>query len=228
MDSKNRFSKKERTEIRRLLENFILSDQNIRLDARLNVIREECSKEIHKLFIEKMNITPEILKWIESYGFNDTNTVSYNMYVPGLNHAYNNNSKHFSFERVEDYYNTTGNSVYSVYLTSHFYALYSKFTDLYRTEIVKTFETVYDKYYNDFCQARDKYNKILEEMIIVFDSCKNANQVLEKFGFIDSVNKYINKLLLENVKPISLCTKSVENSVDNYIKQRKALDEEEK
>lgn len=226
MDSKNHFSKKERTEIRRLLENFILSDSDIRLDARLSEIREECSKEIHKLFIEKMNITPEIQKWIESYGFIDTNTVSYNMYSPGLDHAYNNNNKYFDFERVDGY--NTGTPIYTVYLTSYFYGLYSKFTDLYRKEIVQTFENVYDKYYEDFCQAREKYNKILEEMIIVFDSCKNANQALEKFGFIDSINKYINKLLLENVKPISLCTKSVENSVDNYIKSRKALDEEEK
>lgn len=226
MNSKNQFSKTERKEIRRLLENFILSDPDIRLDARIYDIREECTKEINKLFIEKMNITPEIQKWIESYGFNDTNTVSYNMYAPGLDHAYNNNTKHFSFERVDNY--NTGNSVYCVYFTSYFYALYSKFTDLFRNEIVETFESVYDKYYEDFCQAREKYNKILEEMIIVFDNCKNANQALEKFGFIDSINKYINKLLLENVKPISLCTKSVENSVDNYIKSRKALDEGEK
>lgn len=226
MNSKNQFSKTERKEIRRLLENFILSDPDIRLDARIYDIREECTKEINKLFIEKMNITPEIQKWIESYGFNDTNTVSYNMYRPGLKHTYNNNDKHFNFEHVDDY--NTGNSVYSVYLTSYFYALYSKFIDLYFSEINETFEKVYDKYYEDFCQAREKYNKILEEMIIVFDNCKNANQALEKFGFIDSINKYINKLLLENVKPISLCTKSVENSVDNYIKARKALDEEEK
>lgn len=226
MNSKNQFSKTERKEIRRLLENFILSDPDIRLDARIYDIRKECTKEINKLFIEKMNITPEIQKWIESYGFNDTNTVSYNMYRPGLNHAYNNNDKHFNFERVDDY--DTGHSVYSVYLTTYFYALYSKFIDLYFSEINETFEKVYDKYYEDFCQAREKYNKILEEMIIVFDNCKNANQALEKFGFIDSINKYINKLLLENVKPISLCTKSVENSVDNYIKARKALDEGEK
>jgi hypothetical protein len=226
MNSKNQFSKTERKEIRRLLENFILSDPDIRLDARIYDIREECTKEINKLFIEKMNITPEIQKWIESFGFNDTNTVSYNMYAPGLDHAYNNNDKFFSFERVDDY--NTDRTVYSVYLTSHFYVLHSKFTDLFRNEIVKTFEKVYDKHYKDFCQAREKYNKILKEMIIVFDSCKNANQALEKFGFIDSINKYINKLLLENVKPISLCTKSVENSVDNYIKARKALDEEEK
>lgn len=231
MDSKNHFSKSERKEIRRLLENFILSDPDIRLDTRLYEITEECTKEIHKLFIEKMKITPEIQKWIESYGFNDTNTVSYNMYTPGLNHVYNNSNKHFSFERVDNYDNGTynaGNHIYTVYLTSYFYGLYSKFTDIYRNEIVQTFESVYDKYYEDFCQAREKYNKILEEMIIVFDSCKNANQALEKFGFIDSINKYINKLLLENVKPISLCTKSVENSVDNYIKSRKALDEAEK
>ena len=226
MDSKNRFSKSERKEIRRLLENFILSDPDIRLDARIYDIKEECTKEIHKLFIEKMKITPEIQKWIESYGFNDTNTVSYNTYVPGMDHAYNNNNKYFSFERVDNY--DTDHSVYSVYLTSYFFSLYTKFTDLYRKEIVETFESVYDKHYEDFCQAREKYNKILEEMIIVFDNCKNANQALEKFGFIDSINKYINKLLLENVKPISLCTKSVENSVDNYIKARKALDEEEK
>lgn len=226
MDSKNRFSKSERKEIRRLLENFILSDPNICLDKRLYEIKDECTKEIHKLFIEKMNITHEIQKWIESYGFNDTNTVSYNMYYSSVDHAYNNNNKHFSFEHVDDY--DTGRTIYSVYLTSYFYALYNKFTDLYGKEIIETFENVYDKHYEDFCKAREKYNKILEEMIIVFDSCKNANQALEKFGFIDSINKYINKLLLENVKPISLCTKSVENSVDNYIKARKALDEAEK
>lgn len=226
MDNKNRFSKSERKEIRRLLENFILSDPDIRLDARLYEIKEECSKEIHKLFIEKMNITPEIQKWIDSYGFNDTNTVSYNMYTPGLNHAYNNNKKHFDFERVSDY-NTSG-TIYSVYLTSYFYPPYVKFTDLYREDIIKTFESVYDKYYEDFNQARDKYNKIFGDMIIVLNSCKNANQALEKFGFIDSINKYINQLLLENVKPISLCTKAVENSVDNYIKSRKTLDEAKK
>lgn len=226
MDSKNRFSKKERTEIRRLLENFILNDPDINLDTRLSEIRDECSKEIHKLFKEKMNITPEIMKWIENYGFNDTNTVSYNMYSPKIVHNYNNSNKNFNFNRVSDY--TIDCGIYSVYLTSYFYSLYSKFTDLYREDIIKTFEKVYDKHYEDFCKARDKYNKILEEMIIVFDSCKNANQALEKFGFIDSINKYINQLLLENVKPISLCTKAVENSVDNYIKTRKALDEEEK
>lgn len=226
MDSKNHFSKKERTEIRRLLENFILNDPDINLDTRLYKITDECSKEIHKLFKEKMNITPEIMKWIESYGFNDTNTVSYNIFTPKLDHNYDNHNKNFDFNRVSNY--TTDCGIYSVYLTSYFYALYSKFTDLYREDIIKTFEKVYDKHYDDFCKARDKYNKILEEMIIVFDSCKNANQALEKFGFIDSINKYINKLLLENVKPISLCTKAVENSVDNYIKARKALDEEEK
>lgn len=226
MDSKNRFNKSERKEIIRLLENFILSDPDIQLDTRLCNIKEECTKEIHKLFKEKMNITPEIQKWIDNYGFNDTNTVSYNTYVPGMDHAYNNNNKHFNFERVINY--NTGHTVYSVYLTSYFYPLYSKFIDLYRENIVKTFESVYDKHYEEFCQAREKYNKILEEMIIVFDSCKNANQALEKFGFIDSINKYINKLLQENVKPISLCTKAVENSVDNYIKARKALDEGEK
>ena len=225
MDSENRFSKSERKEIRRLLENFILSDPDIRLDERINDIKEECSKEIHKLFIDKMNITPDIKKWIESYGYNDTNTVNYHMYVSGVNHAYDTNTKNFNFECVD---NNTDDSVYCVYLTSHFYALYSKFTDLFREDIIKTFESVYDKHYEDFCLARDKYNKILEEMIIVFDSCKNANQALDKFGYIDSINKYINKLLLENVKPISLCTKSVENSVDNYIKARKALDELEK
>lgn len=226
MNSKNQFSKSERKEIRRLLENFILSDPDIRLDARIYDIKEECTKEINKLFIEKMNIAPEIQKWVESYGFNDTNTVCYHIYVPGVNHTYYYNNKNFNFERVGEY--DTGNTVYSVYLTSYFYALYSKFTDLFNEEIVKTFEKVYDKHYESFCKARDKYNKILVEMIIVFDSCKNANQALEKFGFIDSINKYINKLLLENVKPISLCTKSVENSVDNYIKARKALDEGEK
>lgn len=226
MDSKNRFSKKERTEIRRLLENFILNDPDISLDTKLYKIKDECSKEIHKLFKEKMNITPEIMKWIESYGFDDTNTVSYNIYSSKIDHNYNNSNKNFDFNRVNGY--TTDCGIYSVYLTSYFYALYSKFTDLYREDIIKTFEKVYDKHYDDFCKARDKYNKILEEMIIVFDSCKNANQALEKFGFIDSINKYINQLLLENVKPISLCTKAVENSVDNYIKQRKALDEEEK
>lgn len=226
MDSKCRFSKSERKEIRRLLENFILNDPNIKLDTRLYEITEECSKEIQKLFIEKMKITPEIQKWIESYGFSDTNTVSYNMYCSGLDHAYNNNAKNFEFERVSDY--NTSHHIYTVYLTSYFYGLYSKFTDLFREDIIKTFESVYDKHYEDFCQAREAYNKILEEMIIVFDSCKNANQALEKFGFIDSINKYINQLLLENVKPISLCTKVVENSVDNYIKQRKVLDEGEK
>lgn len=226
MDSKNRFSKSERKEIRRLLENFILSDPDICLDKRINDIKEECTKEIHKLFVDKMNITSDIKKWIEGYGYNDTNTVSYHMYVSGINHAYDNNSKNFSFERVDEY--NKDNSVYLVYLTSYFYALYSKFTDLFREDIIKTFESVYDKHYEDFCKARDKYNKILEEMIIVFDSCKNANQALNTFGYIDSINKYINKLLLENVKPISLCTKSVENSVNNYIKQRKALDEAEK
>lgn len=226
MNSKNQFSKTERKEIRRLLENFILSDPDIQLDKRINDIRVECTKEMNNLFVEKMNITPEIQKWIDEFEFNDTNTVSYNMYSPGIKHAYNYDTKHFSFDRVD--YNNTDRTVYSVYLTSYFYALYSKFTDLFRNEIVETFEKVYDKHYEDFCQAREKYNKILEEMIIVFDSCKNANQALEKFGFIDSINKYINKLLLENVKPISLCTKSVENSVDNYIKARKALDEGEK
>lgn len=226
MNSKNQFSKSERKEIRRLLENFILSDPDIRLDAKLYDIKEECTKEIHKLFIEKMNITPEFQRWVENYGFNDTNTVSYNMYAPNLEHAYNNNNKHFSFDRVDEY--NTGNTVYTVYLTSYFYGIYAKFIDLYNNEIIKTFEKVYDKHYEDFCKSRDKYNKILEEMIIVFDNCKNANQALEKFGFIDSINKYINKLLLENVKPISLCTKSVENSVDNYIKARKALDESKK
>lgn len=226
MDNKNRFSKSERKEIRRLLENFILSDPDISLSTRLYNITEECTKEIHKLFIDKMNITPDIQKWIESYGFNDTNTVSYNMYVSGLDHAYNNNAKNFEYERVGE--SNLSHHIYTVYLTSYFYNLYLKFTDLYREDIIKTFETVYDKHYNDFCQARDKYNKILEEMIIVFDSCKNANQALEKFGFIDSINKYINQLLLENVKPISLCTKAVENSVDNYIKARKTLDEAKK
>lgn len=226
MDSKNHFSKSERKEIRRLLENFILSDPDIDLDTKLYNIKDECTKEIHKLFIEKMNITPEIQKWIESYGFNDTNTVSYNMYSPGLDHAYNNNTKDFHFDRVD--YSNFGGTVYSVYLISYFYPIYTRFTDSFRNEIVETFERVYDKYYKDFDQARNKYNKILKEMIIVFDSCKNANQALEKFGFIDSINKYINKLLLENVKPISLCTKSVENSVDNYIKRRKELDEDKK
>lgn len=226
MNSKNQFNKAERTEIKRLLEDFILSDPDIQLNTRINNIREECTKEIHKLFIEKMNITPEIQKWVESYGFSDTNTVSYNRYVPGVDHTYNNNDKHFNYNRTDRY--DYSDSVYVVYLTSYFYGLYSKFNDLFGEDIIKTFESVYDKHYEDFCQARDKYNKILEEMIIVFDNCKNANQALEKFGFIDSINKYINKLLLENVKPISLCTKSVENSVDNYIKSRKALDEAEK
>lgn len=226
MDSKNRFNKTERTEIRRLLENFILNDPDIQLDTRLYNIKEECTKEIHKLFIEKMNITPEIQKWIDNYGFNDTNTVSYHVFVSGKDHIYDTNSKNFDFNCIDNH--NTSNAVYYVYLTSYFYPLYSKFTDLFNKEIVETFENVYDKHYEDFCKARDKYNKILEEMIIVFDSCKNANQALEKFGFIDSINKYINKLLLENVKPISLCTKSVENSVDNYIKARKALDDEKK
>lgn len=226
MDSKNHFSKAERKEIRRLLENFILSDPSIQLDVRVNEIKEECTKEIHKLFAEKIKITSDIKEWIESYGFSDTNTVSYHMYASGLNHAYDTNTKNFSFERVESC--DTGSTVYAVYLTSYFYALYCKFTDLFKKDIIETFEKVYDKHYKDFCQARDKYYNILEEMVIVFDSCKNANQALEKFGFIDSVNKYINKLLLENVKPISLCTKAVENSVDNYIKQRKELDEDKK
>ena len=226
MNSKNQFNQAERKEFRRLLENFILSDLDIRLDARIYEIKEECTKEINKLFIEKMNITPEIEKWINEFGFNDTNTVCYRVYKSGLILNYDNNTKNFEFEQVDSKH--PGSHIYSVYLTSYFYALYSTFTDLYKEDIVKTFEKVYDKHYEDFCQARDKYNKILKEMIIVFDSCKNANQALEKFGFIDSINKYINQLLLENVKPISLCTKAVENSVDNYIKARKALDERKK
>ena len=65
-------------------------------------------------------------------------------------------------------------------------------------------------------------------MIIVLNTLKTAQNVLDKFGFIESINRYINTLLSEQAKPISCMTQAVENSVDNYLKRRKELDEDKK
>lgn len=223
MDSKCRLNKTEITDIKNLLEDFVLNDKDIDLEGIKYKIQDEITKNLQKLFYEKCEITDERKQWLEKTEHQDSRYINYHSY--------------YYSEDVKEKYDTDSfiynshkpcSSINSVCINTIDYNFYHYFDKIFNKEKVECFENVYDKYYDDFQKRKEKYNKIMEEMIIVLNSLKTATAVLDKFGFIDSINKYINNLLLQQAKPISCMTKAVENSVDNYLSQRKELDEAKK
>lgn len=223
MDQKCRLNKTEITDIKNRLEDFVLNDKDIDLEGIKYKIQDEITKNLQKLYYEKCEITDERKQWLEKTGHEDSRYIAYHCY-------------HYPEDVKEKYdtdcfiYNSHKpcSSVNSVCINTIDYQFYYYFDNTFSKEKVECFENVYAKYYDDFQKRKEKYNKIMEEMIIVLNSLKTATAVLDKFGFINSINKYINNLLLQQAKPISCMTKAVENSVDNYLSQRKELDEAEK
>lgn len=217
MDSKCRLNKTEITDIKNLLEDFVLSDKNIDLYNIKYKIKEEIEKDLQKLYNEKLELTDELMVWLNKTNHSDSRYINYYHY--GINHKYDL-TESFMYNSHKSQIN-----IESACINTIDYNCYHYFDDNFGKEKIECFEKIYDKYYDDFQKRKEKYNKIMEEMIIVLNSLKTATAVLEKFGFIDSINKYINNLLLQQAKPISCMTQAVENSVDNYLSQRKKLDE---
>lgn len=220
MDSKCRLNKTEITDIKNLLEDFVLNDKDIDLEGIKYKIQDEITKNLQKLYYEKIELTDKLTEWLNKTGHGDSRYIDYYHY--GINCKY---------DLIESFmYNSHKSQINIEHacISTIDYQCYNYFDNNFGKEKIECFEKVYDKYYDDFQKRKEKYNKIMEEMIIVLNSLKTATAILEKFGFIDSVNKYINNLLLQQAKPISCMTKAVENSVDNYIKQRKELDEVKK
>lgn len=216
MDQKGRLNKKEFIEIKRLLENYIDEDKNVQIHDTTYKLQEELTKNMQETYEKCMNIDENIKKWLEDHGCNDTNYIQYS-----------------DCEYDERKYNTILDNrfVYNytqVYIKTYGYSLKWYFINAYKKELTECFNSTIEKYYDDINNRIDLYKKIMQDMVIVLNSLKTANAILEKFGFIDSINKYINNLLMEQAKPISCMTQAVENSVDNYLSQRKALDEENK
>lgn len=221
MDSKCRLNKTELKIVHDYLCKFVESDPLVSLHDLLYQMSEEIRTNMQKTFDEKMEITEDIKNYFEKYGINDCNYIYYSMKTYQYHHNYE--GRFFDPQlpiAVEN--------VNSIIIKTYTYVLKNKFEDKYAETIIKVFEDVYDKYVKTYEDRYKTYLQVVKEMDIVLNSCKNAQEILNKFGYIETVNKYINQLLSANVKPISCMTKAVENSVDNYIKRRKALDEAKK
>lgn len=220
MDRNLNLNKAEMQEIKRLLENFVESDPTIQLRDICCKVNKECKDELQKLFNEKMGITNDIISWCDKYDICDSNYVYYSDHY-GVDHKYD---RHRAFTVDNVGFNLEDCN--RILINTRIYCLGYRFTDANHEEIVKTYEKIYDKYYEEFEKHKQKFQNIIKEMLIVLSTLKKANKVLEKFGFIESINNYLNILMVKEAKPISLCTQAVENSVDNYLEARKLLDAE--
>ena len=222
MDSKCRLNKSEMIRITELLDGFILQDPNINLFEIKDKMKKELTEKIQKHFEEVMQITPEIKSWLDDRDLIDLTNIYYSDKSYSYKHKYESD-----FFNIKTNY-MHGENVSVITLRAYAYHLGYKYVDKYFQDILNIFESIYDKYYKEFEEKLNIYLKTKKEMIIVLNTLKTAQNVLDKFGFIESINKYINTLLAEQAKPISCMTQAVENSVDNYLKQRKVLDEAKK
>ena len=222
MDSKCRLNKSEMIRITELLDGFILQDKNINLFEIKEKIKNELQEKLQKHFEEVMKITPEIKTWLETRQLDDVTNIYYSNKSYSYKHKYDNDTFYIDTNYMH------GENVNTITIKSYAYYLGNRYDDKYFQSILDIFESVYDKYYNEFDEKYKLYLKTKRELCIVLNSLKTAQSILDKFGFIENINKYINTLLSEQAKPISCMTQAVENSVDNYIKRRKALDETKK
>lgn len=222
MDNKCRLNKSEMIRITELLDGFILQDPNINLFEIKEKIKNELTEKLQKHFEEVMEITPEIKTWLNDSQLDDVTNIYYSSKSYSYKHKYENDSFSVNTNYMQ------GENVNIITIKSYAYYLGNKYEDNHFQGILDIFEGVYDKYYDEFMEKYKLYLKTKRELCIVLNSLKTAQNVLDKFGFIESINKYINTLLSEQAKPISCMTQAVENSVDNYLNQRKMLDEDKK
>lgn len=222
MDSKYRLNKSEMIRITELLDGFILQDPNINLFAIKTKMKDELVKRLQEDFEKVMEITPEIKAWLDARTLDDISNIYYRDKSYSYKHKYDNTAFHIDTNYMH------GECVNTITIKSYTYELGSAYTYNYFQNVLDIFESVYDKYYKEFNDKYKLYLKTKKELCIVLNSLKTAQNVLDKFGFIENINKYINTLLSEQAKPISCMTQAVENSVDNYLNQRKALDEDKK
>lgn len=222
MDNKCKLNKSEMIRITELLDGFILQDPNINLFEIKSKMKEELTEKLQKHFEEVMEITPEIKTWLETRTLDDVTNIYYSNKSYSYKHKYESD-----FFNIKTNY-MHGENVNTITIKTYAYHLGCNYEYEYFQGILDIFEGVYDKYCDEFEEKLNIYLKTKRELCIVLDSLKTAQNVLDKFGFIESINKYINTLLSEQAKPISCMTQAVENSVDNYLKQRKELDEQKK
>lgn len=218
MDSKCRLNKTEMLEIKRMLESFVESDPTIQINKIKETINEKMTKEVQKIFDKYIEITPEIKAFFYKHSINDTQCFY-------ISNCFKYSNEDFSMPSSKY---TNNYDFLNVYVKVYEYKLGWRVMDNsdFRTEVIKTFAEVCKDDWKNLIQAAEKYNKIITDMIIVLNSLKTAQAVLDKFGFIESINKYINNLLLQQAKPISCMTQAVEKSVDNYLNSRKSVDEQ--
>jgi len=215
MDNKCRLNKSEMQEVKRLLENFVEQDPSIKYKSCFYELQDKLTEKIQKLFDEKMEISEDIKKWFEKFGANDTQYIYYSDCTDYGHRDYNT-----QYEGLGDLSSTN--------IKTFAYNFRWVFISRFREDLRNTYNEFFKENLPILDAKLEKFSNIIKEMVIVLNNLRTAQNVLEKFGFIESINKYINNLLSQQAKPISLCTKSVENSVDNYIKQRKELDEAKK
>ena len=207
-------------EITRMLENFVESDPTIKINEKKEIIKDKITKEMQKIYDEFIQITPAFKEFFEKHCLNDAQTIYIENYF-----KYSNEDFSLPYSNFTNNYNFL-----NIYFNAYIYKLGWSFTDRVenRQKIIDTFAKVCKEDWKNLIDATEKYNKIIKEMIIILNSLKTAQNILDKFGFIESINRYINTLLAQQAKPISCMTQAVENSVDNYLKQRKELDEDKK
>ncbi len=222
MDNKCRLNKSEMVRITDLLDGFILQDPNINLFEIKNKMKQEITEKIQKHFEEVMQITPEIKKWLDDKNLNDVINIYYSSKSYLFKHKYEDGQFYIDTNYMH------GENVNTITIKSYTYYLGNSYDSKYFQNILDIFESIYDKYFEEFTEKYNVYLKTKRELCIVLNSLKTAQNILDKFGFIESINKYINTLLSEQAKPISCMTQAVENSVDNYLNQRKKLDEDKK
>ena len=215
MDSKCRLNKSEMQEVKRLLENFVEQDPSIKYESCFYDLRNKLSEKIQKLYEEKMEISEDIKKWFENHGANDTQYIYYSDCTD-----YGHRDYTTQYEKLGD--------LSDVNIKTYAYSFRWFFIYQFKEELRNTYNEFFKENLPILNAKLEKFNNIIKEMVIVLNSLKTAQNVLDKFGFIESINKYINTLLSQQAKPISCMTQAVENSVDNYLKQRKELDEDKK
>lgn len=215
MDSKCRLNKSEMQEVKRLLENFVEEDPSIKYKACFYVLQDKLTEKIQKLFDEKMEISEDIKNWFEKHGANDTQYIFYSDCTNYGQRDYNT-----QYDKLGD--------LSSINIKTFSYNFRWPFISQFKEELHNTYNEFFKENLPILDAKLEKFNNIIKEMVIVLNGLKTAQNVLDKFGFIESINKYINTLLAQQAKPISCMTQAVENSVDNYLKQRKELDEDKK
>lgn len=223
MDQKCRLNKTELQEVKRLLENFVENDETIQFKNYAYKMTDLITKKMQKLFDEEF-LNKNVLDWFKHVNIGGvTSYIYYNGWKL-------NNAKTRKYDSADLYFDEGNirNNLQSIMINNHLYGLTDIFEEKCGKEIIEIFEEVYDEHLPKLQKRIEKYENIMKEMVIVLNGLKTAQNILDKFGFIDSINKYINNLLSQQAKPISCMTKAVENSVDNYLSQRKELDEAKK